>query len=240
MSLQDLINKPISAFVVAVGSLGDDGNFELEGTAFLIGERGFMLTAAHVAEVLKTKTKPVAIFMDHTGKSSVAAIIDYECHPTEDVAVLKLPEGSWGSIHDVSPARQFGSIEVMMWAYPENVAKEHQRTVAPDNPEAATVRPDLVYFQGYVRRIISREIPVGIFRGSEFYEVSQIGGACASGAPVTFRAPGQVFKVIGIYVGENTSDARREIGIVVRSDAFHDWTPTILGNAVAAEHHTHD
>ncbi len=55
MSIQDLVNKPISAFVVPVGSISDDGNFELEGTAFLIGKRGFMLTGAHVAEVLKTK-----------------------------------------------------------------------------------------------------------------------------------------------------------------------------------------
>ena len=62
MSVQDLVNKPISAFVVAVGSIGADGNFELEGTAFLIGKRGFMLTAAHVARVLKTRANPIAIF----------------------------------------------------------------------------------------------------------------------------------------------------------------------------------
>lgn len=240
MSIQDLINKPISAFVVAVGFINNDGSFDLEGTAFLVGMRGFMLTAAHVAEVLKTKAKPVAIFLDHTRAPSLVVIIDCECHPTEDVAVLKLADGEWGSIHDLSPTRQFGSAEVMMWAYPENVAKEHQNAVPPDDPEATTVRPDLIYFQGYIRRRIDREFPVGILRGSAFYEVSQIGGACASGAPVTIRAPGQQWGVIGVYVGEQTSDARREIGIVVRSDAFLDWAPAMLGNAVSAERHTHD
>ena len=110
-------------------------------------------------------------------------IIDCECHPTEDVAVLRLVDGDWGSIHDLSPMRHFGSAEVMMWAYPENVAKEHQNAVPPHHPEARMVRPDLTYFQGYIRPRIDREFPVGILRGSAFYE---IGGACASGAPVTF------------------------------------------------------
>ena len=240
MSIQDLINKPISSFVVAVGSIGEDDNFELEGTAFLIGNRGFMLTAAHVAEVVIAKANPIAIFLNHARTPSLVRIVGCECHPTEDVAVLKLTDGAWASIHDLSPERQFGSAEVMMWAYPETVAREHQNTVPPDHPEAATVRPDLIYFQGYIRRRIDREFPVGILRGSAFYEVSQIGGACASGAPVTIRKPGQQWKVIGVYVGEQTSDARREIGIVVRSDAFLDWAPAILGNAISVERHTHD
>jgi hypothetical protein len=240
MSIQDLVNKPISAFVVAVGSISGDSKFELEGTAFLIGRRGCMVTAAHVARVLKTKATPVAIFLGRTRTLSFVKIIDCECHATEDVAVLKLTDGEWGSIHDLSPKHQFGSAEVMMWAYPENVAKEHQNVVPPDHPEAMMVRPDLIYFQGYIRRRIDREVPVGIFRGRAFYEVSQIGGACASGAPVTIRAPGQQWSVIGVYVGEQTSDARREIGIVARSDAFLDWVPTMLGNAVSAERPTHD
>jgi len=117
-----------------------------------------------------SKAKPIAIFLDHTRAPSLVEIIDYECHPTEDVAVLKLADSEWGSIHDLSPTRQFGSAEVMMWAYPENVAKEHQNAVPPDDPEATTVRPDLIYFQGYIRRRIDREFPVGILRGSAFSE----------------------------------------------------------------------
>lgn len=238
MAIQDLINQPVSAFVVAVGSIGDDDNLDLEGTAFLIGGRGFMLTAAHVAEALKSKSNPIAIFLDHSLAPSFAKIVEWECHPTEDVAVLKLENDKWESIHELSPKRQFGSAEVMMWAYPENVAKEHQTTVPPTDPESATVRPDLVYFQGYIRRRINRELPVSVLRGRAFYEVSQIGGSCASGAPVTLRQPDEIWKVIGVYIGEQTSDARREIGIVVRADAFLNWTPAILGNAVSAERPT--
>jgi len=237
--MQDLVNKPVSAFVVAVGSISDGDNLELAGTAFLIGKRGFMLTAAHVSEVLNTKATPIAVFLDTTGAPSFARIIDCECHPTEDVAVLKLQDGEWGSIHELSPTRQFGSVEVMMWAYPENVAKERQCAVPRHHPEATMVRPDLVYFQGYIRRRIDRELPVRIFRGSAFYEVSHIAGECASGAPVTIRAPSQLWGVIGVYVGEQTSDGRREIGFVARSDAFLDWAPAILGNAVSAERPTH-
>lgn len=240
MTIQDLVNKPISAFVVAVGSIGENDNFELEGTAFLIGRRGFMLTAAHVAEALKRRGKPVAIFLDHTRVPSRVEITDCECHTTEDVAVLKLRDAEWGSIHDLTTTPQFGSAEVMMWAYPESVAKEHQRSVPPDDPEATTQWPDLIYFQGYIRRQISRELPVGILRGKAFYEVSQIGGACASGAPVTIRKAGEHWKVVGVYIGEQTSDARREIGIVTRTDAFFDWVPAILGNTVSAESHNHD
>lgn len=239
MPLQDLTQKPISAFVVAVGSFGNDGNFELEGTAFMIGARGFMLTAAHVAEALRAKTRPIAMFMDHTGAHQTAEIVDSECHDTQDVALLKLEDGEWASIHDLSPERQFGSAEVMMWAYPEVVAKERQNTVPPDHPEASKVQPDLIYLQGYIRRRISRELPVAILRGNAFYEVSQIGGACASGAPVTLRAPGKQWFVVGIYIGEQTSDARREIGIVVRTDAILDWAPRILGALVLDQHHTH-
>lgn len=237
--MQDLEQKPISSFVVAVGSVSNDGKFELEGTAFLIGKRGFMLTAAHVAEALRRNVNPVAIFVDRTGALIPVKIINFEVHPTEDVAVLKLASGTWSSIHELSAERHFGSAEVMMWAYPEHVAKEHQNSVPVDHPEATMVQPDLIYFQGYIRRRISRQLPVGILRGSAFYEVSQIGGACSSGAPVTIRAPDKNWKVIGVYVGEQTSDARREIGIVVRSDAFFDWAPAILGNALAAERSTH-
>jgi hypothetical protein len=239
MPLQDLINKPISAFVAAVGSFSEDGNFELEGTAFMVGARGFMLTAAHVAEALRTKTRPIAMFMDHTGAPQTAEIVDFECHQTQDAAVLKLEDGEWGSIHDLSPERQFGSAEVMMWAYPEVVAKERQNTVPPGHPEASKVEPDLIYFQGYIRRRVSREFPVAILRGNAFYEVSQIGGACASGAPVTLRAPGKQWHTVGIYIGEQTSDARREIGIVVRADAILDWVPGILGSPILNERHTH-
>jgi hypothetical protein len=239
MPVQDFIHQPVSAFVAAVGAFGKDGNFELEGTAFMVGARGFMLTAAHVAEALKTKTRPMVLFLDHTGAPQSAEIVDSECHPVQDVAVLKLHDGDWGSIHDLSPDPQFGSAEVMMWAYPEVVAKERQNTVPPGHPEASKVQPDLIYFQGYIRRRVNRELPVAILRGNAFYEVSQIGGVCASGAPVTLRAPGKLWHVIGIYIGEQTSDARREIGIVVRSDAILDWVPRILGSQIQTEQHTH-
>ncbi|HWE46876.1 MAG TPA: trypsin-like peptidase domain-containing protein [Caulobacteraceae bacterium] len=237
--MQDLTHKPVSAFVAAVGSFGQDGNFELEGTAFMVGARGFMLTAAHVVDALKTKTRPVAMFMDHTGASLTAKIVDFESHDIQDAAVLKLEGSDWASIHDLSAERQFGSAEVMMWAYPEVAAKEHQNTVPPAHPDASKVQPDLIYFQGYVRRRVSRELPVAILRGNAFYEVSQIGGACASGAPITLRVPGKLWQVVGIYIGEQTSDARREIGIAVRVDAILDWVPRIVGSPVVHERHTH-
>ena len=78
-------------------------------------------------------------------------IIAYEIHPEEDVAVLKFdsfPDGDRPSYICITNEKQYGSLEYMMWAYPEVIAKEIMYSGAPKG----SFRPDLVYFKGYVRR----------------------------------------------------------------------------------------
>jgi hypothetical protein len=200
------------------------------GTGFLVGTRGFGLTAAHV--VPQSQSELAAMFV--AGGHWVAALVrDAETHPTEDVAVLRLdanPElpGAFSSPFYFRKTWVGSGWDYMLWGYPEEVYFEvlEQRSVDGTVP----VRPDLVCSKGYVRRRLSMELP-GI-RGSGFFEISDPAGSGCSGSPV-FGANG--WDVVGIYVGERRRENGIAVGYAARIDAFLDWSPKLLGKPVVEE-----
>lgn len=237
MPFQNLNSLPIRDFVIALGTVDKCGAFQLEGTGFLIGSRGLVVTAGHVADALQRGATAVALFVDGNRWQSVA-IINFENHASEDVAIVQLSGSGWKSIYRISRTPEFASQEVMMWGYPERVAQEIRKSSADPFLQQNGVNADLIYMKGYIRRRLSRQMPTGNFIGSAFYEISEAGGSCYSGAPVCPRQPGRTDEVIGIYVGEETA-GRRDLGIVVRCEAIADWVPAMCGVPIAEEVPTH-
>ncbi len=208
----------------------------LVGTGFLIGKRGFAITAAHVIDQLYTGKKSeldviVGAFRKETHWMGVE-ITEFEKHPSEDVGILKmqLPMLYRKSFLAVTDAPQYASGQYFCWGYPHEVAKELKQL----DPSAMD-RPELIYTQGYIRRRISRELyPTMIYQGTQFYELSEIIGGGASGGPVILNSQpaAQIWQVIGVYIGEK---AKGNISYAVRAEAFADWSPAVLGNSIAEE-----
>jgi len=67
--------------------------------------------------------------------------------------------------------------------------------------------------------------------GKNFYEVSEIAGACCSGAPLsTIAMPPGVF---AIYIGEE--QARRRCGYAMNLMRILDWAPGMFGKPIRDE-----
>ncbi|TWF33697.1 trypsin-like peptidase [Chitinophaga polysaccharea] len=202
---------------------------ELIGTGFLIGNNGYALTAAHVIEQLlenhNSATDAIAgTFVDTHW--NVIEIEKYEMHPTEDVGIVKFRGSGWKSIVKIDPVAKHSAVEYVCWGYPHETAKEIQKL-----DPAAIIIPELIYTQGYVRRRISRQLyPTMIFRGTKFYELSEIVGGGNSGAPVLLKGTEAPFNVFGVYIGEN-----EHVSYAVRLADICDWVPSILGKAIIDE-----
>ena len=237
MPYQDIATKPIRDFVIALGSVNTAGALQLEGTGFIVGQDGIVVTAAHVADALRRGANAVALFV-HDGNWKSVPIVEMENHPSEDAAVLRLFGNDWSSIYRVSDAAEFASQEIMMWGYPERVALEIRKTSHDPFLRENGVDPDLIYMKGYIRRRLSRPMQTGNIIGSEFFEISEAAGSCYSGAPVIPRQPRRTNEVIGIYIGEETA-GRGAVGIVVRCQNIAHWTPTLTGRRLADEKPTH-
>jgi Trypsin-like peptidase domain len=200
------------------------------GSAFLIGDRGAALTAAHLLPMRQLADEPLALLRVVNGEWTAFNVVSWEIHPTEDVAVLKLPVEigpSWlqlaGTWHgQTAPYRQFG--------YPTDVQLEVVQR------GEARPRPDLVYSQGYIRRRITGTPLPGI-RGDAFFELSEVAGSGSSGSPVMLMAPGSAWMVIGVYLGQRitTGEDSISVGYAVREEAFRDWKPELLGRTVIRE-----
>lgn len=180
---------------VCILKVGPDGEVdyssaELAGTCFLIGRRGFALTAAHVINQVGSDGR---VFYPDPEGWDACAIIGSAIHPTEDVGILKidLPEDVVSPViyaaHEPLPGGEYN-----MWAYPDVIAKEVEHHGPYEG--GLPFNPSPVYFRGYIRRKInySPNPNLSIYVGNSFYEISEIGGACCSGAPLTtllsFRA----------------------------------------------------
>lgn len=114
------------------------------------------------------------------------------------------------------------------WGYPEDVLWEQ----VVDGK--ARVSPDLVYFEGYVRRALS-EAQLPVRWGARLWELSDPGGRGCSGAPIVKRQAGEQWSVIGMYVGERTNSDGIHVGYAVQRDDFADWSPSALGHSVIDE-----
>jgi Trypsin-like peptidase domain len=196
------------------------------GTAFVIGDRGYALTAAHVIPQ-SAVARIAGVFVTGEGRWWAARVIEHETHPTEDVSLLRLAGAPWKSFFRLSNTWEGASAKYQMWGYPEDVAQEL-------GAEGRVVdRPDLVYAEGYVRRrLAAHAIPTT--RGAEFFEVSELVGPGCSGAPLYInRRP--FWDVIGIYVGERLNDRATSVAYAVREDAFRGWVPAATGRSLLEE-----
>ncbi|MFD7012495.1 serine protease [Rhodococcus jostii] len=199
------------------------------GSAFFLGQRNHALTAGHV---LRDVRLPVAaLLVDESGWRPFA-VRDYEAHPTEDVAVMSIeppgPNQSWSSIATLTNEWHGSSLHYHTWGYPEDAAYE---VVERD---AMTVRPDLVYSEGHVRRRLTG-VPLPAVGGGQFFELSAVAGAGCSGGPIFTRIPGSMWNLVGIYVGERVNDRATSVGYAVRIEAVRDWVPELLGRSLIDE-----
>ena len=213
------------------------------GTAFLIGSRGYALTARHV---VAGKSKPlVALTMAEAGGWTWVSIVASEPHPSEDVAIIKLAPGSCKSGFQVSSSVEMASFKYQIYGYPGDATRLET---------AKGEFPDLVYTEGYIRRRYSASLypssgpspPAGAPRiaGNSFFELSEIAGTGTSGGPVFDR--GDPMAVIGIYSaekhtprvissGDKPVTQLISVSYAVRDDAFRDWKPAMLGGKTVFE-----
>lgn len=166
--------------------------------------------------------------------------IEEEFHPSQDVAIFRTKLDPEFELSRVTSSPEYASSEYTLWGYPEHVAFELHGKIPEIIPGVKIIKPEIVYQQGYVRRRISRNIPFDMFRGNSFYEVSEVAGARCSGAPIYKKSsvPSvttlKIWDVIGIYIGEQTSEKIHAVGICVRSDSFANWVPAIAGLEIAS------
>lgn len=194
-------------------------------TAFLIGSQGFALTAKHVIAGSEAE-RLAAIFALQSGGWFGYEVTAREAHSTEDVALVKLDGAPWKSFFRLSNSMEYSACKYRLFGYPDDATFE----LVKDNQ--AVVRPDLVYNEGYVRRRYTGQLPA--IQGTSFFELSEVAGTGASGAPV-FKFTAPVWDVIGIYVGERVNDRATSVSYAVREESFRSWIPEILGKSVLEE-----
>jgi len=207
---------------------------ELIGTGFLIGVNGFALTAAHVVDQLVEAKKERDVMLTHLLNANgfhPFLITDFEKHPHEDVGIIKLNNSELKSWLHVSNQRFLHSTPYTAWGFPKENAKELLLI-----RENSHLFPDLIYTEGYIRRVIHHELLSSIFIGKRFYEVSDLGGAGYSGSPILSKRSisGSHWQVMGVYIGEKEGQGA-PVGYVVPSTSFFEWVPEILGCSIYDE-----
>lgn len=199
------------------------------GTGFFIGHQSMALTAAHVVKGVDGTI--VALLADGHGWRAFL-IQEFEIHHTEDVAIMSIapPSGEtqWSAFTTFSARPIRSSAKYHLWGYPQDAAYE----LVKDG--MASVRPDLVYSEGHVRRRVT-SVPLPKIMGSRFLELSGVAGGGCSGSPVLDRAPGNHWDLVGVYVGERLDDRSTSVGYASRLEEMADWTPSITGRTLRAE-----
>lgn len=203
------------------------------GTAFLIGNRGYALTAKHVLSHEDIK-HPLGIFAGEDRKWYAFDIVASEPHPTEDICIVRLNGQHWQSPFLLHNEWEGGWCDYFMCGYPSDLLYEDLTNQRPDS--TVLPRPDLVHTKGHIRRRVSRDLGIPNVQGSQFFELSAVAGAGCSGAPVFIRTPRpKAWSVVGIYVGERLDDRSTSVSYAVRVDAIVDWRPQILDCTVLQE-----
>lgn len=222
----DAIRDYVFPLCVAGGNPGDRWEYRhFLGTGFLIGSRGYALTAAHVIRD-HLDSQIVAVFAHQRGGWWGSVVQTHCLHEQEDVALMRLAGGPWQSFFRLSNTWEGSARNYQMWGYPEEVAME---LVEQDR---VVHRPDLIYAQGYIRRRTSHEIPS--IKGTQLFELSEVVGQGCSGSPVYVNRGG-IWDVIGIYVGEMLTERGTSRAFAVREDAFRHWQPSIIDRTVLEE-----
>lgn len=211
------------------------------GTGFLIGSEGYALTAAHVVDIkVEANQAIVALFINkETNKWEIFNADRADTHPTEDVAVLKMRQGTWYKTDvKISFEMQFASFEYQLFGYP--CANLYEDVDVKDQFGSVLGRPDLIYSKGHIRRRVSFKLPS--IKGNCLYELSEPVGSGCSGSPI-FKSKNGIWEVIGIYIADKTESAVFEgydkdlnwtiqsfelsgsLSYAVRMDAIKDWVP---------------
>ena len=111
----------------------------VEGTGFLVaGGRGLGVTAKHVVKALLAKAPipdysipvsqdielrvPLAMFIDEDGGYRAAPIAAVDLHPSEDVALFRLPDHDLYSLYTFTADRHEGSRSTRSGAIPTRCA----------------------------------------------------------------------------------------------------------------------
>jgi trypsin-like peptidase len=218
------------------------------GTGFLVGSKGYGLTASHVVDIKVAPNQAiVGLFIDETtNKWKIFNADRADTHPTEDVTLLKMR--GWTPLQtgvSVSFEMQFASFEYLLFGYPN--ANLYEDVDARDATGAVLGRPDLIFSKGHIRRRTSFALP-GI-KGKQLYELSEPVGAGCSGSPV-FRSKNGVWEVVGIYIADKTEtivfetlnenldktmefiEVAGSLSYAVRMDALKDWLPVNYGKTL--------
>jgi trypsin-like peptidase len=209
------------------------------GTGFLIGRRGYALTAGHVIDNGGNGPRMGGLTHQIVGAFVEAGlwkgyVIDRaDIHPENDIALAHLhfsPTPPPESFLVPSETFENASHTYSQWCYPEDVLHEIVEK------GRALQRPDLIYLEGYVRRRMPR-IDIPAIRGQTLFELSTPGGIGASGSPLISKdRPEGEWPVFSIYVGERISEKALSVGYGVPSEAFRDWKPECLeGHSVLEE-----
>ena len=186
-----------------VGVLSAEGENPLRalwvaGTGFLVaGGRGLGVTARHVVQdllgdseilplhepvTLKSELRlPLAMFIDQNGDYRSSPIAAVDLHPSEDVALFRLPDQDLYSPYTFTADRHEGSAEYALWGYPDEVRHDY----FTEGQQLLNV--PLIFSGGHIRRRLTAEVPPPGPPGRSFYELSTPAGQCCSGAPVSIR-----------------------------------------------------
>lgn len=227
-------------FPLCVGRMEDGAMkyFKSVGTGFYIGQQGYGLTAAHVINQCKNDYPEFpeffAMFHDHEyGQYLSKRIDEYELHPTEDIAIIKMnvADKPVSAVLHVSLKNYNHTTEYSCWAFPKNEAEELMNLYDDKRHQYA-----IIYTQGYIRRRVSRSLSAFSI-GANFYELSEQVGHGASGAPVILKSTEKfniIREVIGIYVSEIDGPFSK-VSYAVRMADVGEWKPKLLSHSIEKE-----
>ncbi len=203
----------------------------IQGTGFLIENgRGLGVTARHVSKDCDAGAADVDViaavmFVPPEGGWVGVSILRFERHPTEDVALFRLPDDDYESPYSFTDKQYNAPAHYALWGYPEDVLHDRMKD--------GGLSPDLVYSEGHIRRRRSYELAnSNRVPGKAFYELSTPAGHCCSGAPVS-EYGSAIFQVLGVYVGEwRNESGTLAVGYASRAESLKEkWPALFTGGA---------
>jgi hypothetical protein len=193
---------------------------QMVGTGFIIGSPQRLVTARHVAD----RGNHIVGVHSRDGVWITVGLHDRRDHPAEDISLYSLQAplecADWFTF---TSEEQFGSGDYAAWGYPEDVFYDHHVS-GMSGP--VQIHPEIVYGSGHIRRRVSQPVPSLI--GTAFLELSDTLGSGASGGPVIAKGrPYSGLRVIGVYVGERTTQTGdgvpRSVSYATRISSVTDW-----------------